>query len=171
MLQERSFAIGHDTTTMRITVGPPAHAPRHQRVSIEPHAAEFRLWRMLRGGNTTGPHREKKTSVAFAHHRLCCRVARPCFPTVFPAPSASEESKLEDKIMKKLLVLAALTVLTASSAGCCSSWYPGKYLGLGHKVGYRGSDCSSCGTAGATYIDSGNIAPIEFIESPGPVGG
>ena len=69
--------------------------------------------------------------------------------------------------MKKLLVLAALTILTTSAAGCCnSSWYPGKYLG--RTLGQRNVSCSSCGVEGSPYVGTDNIPPIEIIEVPGP---
>ena len=72
--------------------------------------------------------------------------------------------------MKKLLVLAALTILTTSSAGCCnSSWYPGKYLG--RTLGHRNVSCSTCGDEATTYVETYSIPAAEVIVSPGPVDG
>lgn len=68
--------------------------------------------------------------------------------------------------MKKLLVLSALTILTTSSAGCCSSWYPGKYLG--RTLGNRSAECSTCGDASVNYVETYNIPAGEIVETPGP---
>ena len=72
--------------------------------------------------------------------------------------------------MKKLLVLAALTILTTSAAGCQSSWFPGKYLG--RRAPQRCDvGCSPCGVEGGPYLGTDYIQPTEIIETPGPAGG
>jgi len=71
--------------------------------------------------------------------------------------------------MKKLLVLAAVAILTTSSAGCCSSWYPGKYLG--RTLGPRNVSCSTCSEGETTYVETYSIPAGEVIVSPGPAVG
>ena len=65
--------------------------------------------------------------------------------------------------MKKLLVLAAVAILTTSSAGCCnSSWYPGKYLG--RSLGPRNVSCSTCSEGEPTFVDTYHIPAGAIIE-------
>jgi len=72
--------------------------------------------------------------------------------------------------MKKLLVLAAVAILTTSSAGCCnSSWFPGKYLG--RTLGPRNVSCSTCSEGETTDVETYSIPAGEVIVSPGPAVG